>query len=37
MPKKYWKNMPDTGLIARLLAGARARVDAMLDGTAKVR
>ena len=31
MPKKYWKNMPETGLVAPLLAGARARVDAMLD------
>ena len=37
MPKKYWRNMPETGLVAPLLAGARARVDAMLDGTAKVR
>jgi DNA polymerase len=31
MPKKYWKNMPETGLVAPLLAGARARVDAMLE------
>ena len=31
MPKKYWKNMPETGLVVPLLAGARARVDAMLE------
>lgn len=31
MPKKYWKNMPETGLVAPLLAGARARVEAMLE------
>jgi len=34
MPKKYWKNMPETGLVAPLLAGARARVDAMLEKAA---
>ena len=31
MPKKYWKNMPETGLVAPLVAGARARVEAMLE------
>ncbi|MEO7410423.1 MAG: UdgX family uracil-DNA binding protein [Sphingomicrobium sp.] len=30
MPKKYWKNMPETALIGGLLAGAQAREAAML-------
>jgi DNA polymerase len=25
MPKKYWKNMPETALVGELIAGARAR------------
>ena len=25
MPKKYWKNMPETALIPGLIAGAQAR------------
>ena len=31
MPKKYWKNMPETALIGGLLAGAQAREAAMID------
>ena len=31
MPKKYWHNMPETQLIAPLLAGAQAREAAMID------
>ena len=30
MPKKYWKNMPETALIGDLLAGAQKREAAML-------
>jgi DNA polymerase len=30
MPKKYWKNMPETALIGELLAGAQRREAAML-------
>ena len=30
MPKKYWKNMPETGAIGELLAGAQARESAMI-------
>ncbi len=30
MPKKYWKNMPETALIGELLAGAQKREAAML-------
>ncbi|QDP19256.1 UdgX family uracil-DNA binding protein [Sphingomonas xanthus] len=31
MPKKYWRNMPETALISGLLAGAQAREAAMID------
>jgi probable DNA metabolism protein len=31
MPRKYWANMPETALIAPLLAGAQAREAAMID------
>ena len=31
MPRKYWKNMPETGLVKELIAGARARETAMVD------
>ena len=31
MPKKYWKNMPETALVAPLIAGARARELEMID------
>ncbi|MDQ3144073.1 MAG: UdgX family uracil-DNA binding protein [Pseudomonadota bacterium] len=31
MPKKYWRNMPETSLIAPLLAGAQAREAAMIE------
>ena len=31
MPKKYWKNMPETALVGELIAGARAREVAMID------
>ena len=30
MPKKYWRNMPETGAIPELLRSAAARVDTML-------
>lgn len=30
MPRKYWKNMPETALVAGLIAGARAREVAMV-------
>jgi len=30
MPKKYWKNMPETALVASLIAGAREREVAMV-------
>jgi uracil-DNA glycosylase len=30
MPKKYWKNMPETALVPELIAGARARETAMI-------
>ncbi len=30
MPKKYWKNMPETILVKDLLRGADARVKKML-------
>jgi uracil-DNA glycosylase len=33
MPKKYWRNMPETEAIPDLLRSAAARVDTMLrDG-----
>jgi len=31
MPRKYWKNMPETALIPELVAGAQARESAMVD------
>ncbi len=31
MPRKYWKNMPETALIPGLIAGAQAREAAMVD------
>ncbi len=31
MPKKYWKNMPETALIGELLAGAQRREAAMIE------
>ncbi len=31
MPRKYWKNMPETALVGELVAGARAREVAMID------
>ncbi len=31
MPRKYWKNMPETALVGELVAGAQAREVAMID------
>ena len=31
MPKKYWKNMPETALVGELIAGAQAREAAMVE------
>jgi probable DNA metabolism protein len=31
MPKKYWKNMPETALVGELMAGAQAREAKMVD------
>ncbi len=31
MPRKYWKNMPETALVPELIAGARARELGMID------
>jgi DNA polymerase len=31
MPRKYWKNMPETALVPQLLAGAQARETGMID------
>jgi DNA polymerase len=31
MPKKYWRNMPETSLVAPLIAGARARELDMIE------
>ena len=31
MPKKYWKNMPETALVPGLIAGARARESGMIE------
>jgi DNA polymerase len=33
MPRKYWKNMPETALVGDLIAGARAREAAMVDNS----
>ncbi|MCW3796376.1 UdgX family uracil-DNA binding protein [Sphingomonas sp. BN140010] len=34
MPKKYWRNMPETALVAPLIAGARARELEMIERSA---
>ncbi len=34
MPKKYWRNMPETALIGELLAGAQGREAAMIERSA---
>jgi uracil-DNA glycosylase len=31
MPRKYWKNMPETALVPQLIAGAQAREATMID------
>ena len=31
MPKKYWKNMPETALVPGLIAGAQARESGMIE------
>ena len=31
MPKKYWKNMPETALVGQLIAGAQGREAAMIE------
>ena len=31
MPKKYWKNMPETALVAELISGAQAREARMVE------
>ncbi len=31
MPKKYWKNMPETALVGELIAGAQGREAAMVE------
>ena len=31
MPRKYWKNMPETALVPGLIAGAQARESRMID------
>ena len=33
MPKKYWRNMPETALIGGLIAGAQAREAAMIEAS----
>jgi DNA polymerase len=33
MPKRYWKNMPETALVPGLIAGARARELAMVESS----
>jgi len=35
MPKKYWRNMPETALVAPLIAGAQAREAAMIETSRK--
>ena len=35
MPKKYWRNMPETALVPGLLAGAQAREAGMIAASAK--
>ncbi|WP_163317460.1 DUF4130 domain-containing protein, partial [Enterobacter hormaechei] len=36
MPRKYWKDMPETALVRELVAGARQRETAMM-ATARAR
>ena len=36
MPKKYWRNMPETALIGELIAGAQAREAEMIERSAAV-
>jgi DNA polymerase len=37
MPRKYWKNMPETALVGQLVAGAQAREARMVEqGTAAI-
>jgi DNA polymerase len=33
MPKKYWKNMPETALVGELIAGAQAREARMVESS----
>jgi uracil-DNA glycosylase len=33
MPKKYWKNMPETALVGELIAGAQAREAKMVEAS----
>ena len=33
MPRKYWKNMPETALVGELIAGAQAREARMVDAS----
>ena len=33
MPKKYWKNMPETALVGELIAGAQAREAQMVESS----
>jgi DNA polymerase len=35
MPKKYWRNMPETSLVQPLIAGARAREVEMIERSAR--
>jgi DNA polymerase len=37
MPKKYWKNMPETALVGELVAGAQAREARMVEQAARTR
>ena len=37
MPKKYWKNMPETALVPQLIAGAQARETEMVAATQNVK
>ncbi|WP_310468877.1 UdgX family uracil-DNA binding protein [Sphingomonas sp.] len=36
MPKKYWRNMPETSLVAPLIAGARSRALEMIEASRTV-
>ncbi|WP_313440447.1 UdgX family uracil-DNA binding protein [Novosphingobium sp.] len=36
MPRKYWKNMPETALVPQLIAGARKRELAMMEQAANM-